>query len=75
MGKKLPPEDQLAPSHELGGEPTDEDVDMPELDDYDTDPADEGDEPVEIEPVAIPEEEDDGVEAELDTDGEGSREW
>lgn len=30
---KLPPKDQLAPSHELGGAPTDEDVPTPELDD------------------------------------------
>lgn len=36
MGK-LPPEDELEPTHTLGGEPTDEDAPMPELEDYDSD--------------------------------------
>ncbi|GAA1812242.1 hypothetical protein [Nesterenkonia flava] len=55
---KLPPEDELAPTHELGGDPTDEDVPTPDLDDYDTDPEPGLAEPVEVEHVAIPEEED-----------------
>lgn len=64
---KLPPEDQLAPSHDLGGEPTDEDVPTPELDDYDQDAEPDAEEE-ELEQVAIPEEEDDDVEAELGGD-------
>ena len=55
---KLPPEDQLAPSHELGGEPTDEDAPAPELEDYDTDPESDLDGPVELEHVAVPEDDD-----------------
>lgn len=64
---KLPPEDQLAPSHTLGGEPTDEDVPAPELEDYDSDPEPDLGE-VELEDVAIPAEEDADVEAELGGD-------
>ena len=55
---KLPPEEELAPTHDLGGEPTDEDVPAPDLEDYDTDPEPGLSEPVEIEHVAIPQEED-----------------
>lgn len=63
---KLPPEDQLAPSHDLGGAPTDDDVPTPELEDFNRDAEADDDEPVELEAVAIPEEEDDDVEAELE---------
>ena len=64
---KLPPENQLAPSHDLGGEPTDEDVPTPELDDYDSDPEPDMKE-MDLETVAIPEEEDENVEEELGGD-------
>lgn len=74
MAEKLPPEDELAPSHDLGGEPTDEDVEAPDLEDYDSDPEPNMEEE-ELEGVAIPEEEDDGVEDELDELDGGSTEW
>ncbi|WP_300345515.1 hypothetical protein [Nesterenkonia sp.] len=52
---KLPPEDQLAPAHDLGGEPTEEDLPAPDLDDYDTDPTPGQDHDIDIEHVAVPE--------------------
>ena len=75
MAEKLPPEEELAPSHELGGEPTDDDVDAPELDDYDTEPEYDDGDAVELDDVAIPEEEDDDVEDELDELDGVSSEW
>ncbi|GAA4916052.1 hypothetical protein [Nesterenkonia rhizosphaerae] len=67
---KLPPEDQLEPTHTLGGDPTDEDIPAPELEDYDADAEQGLGDPLDIPTIAIPENEDIGVEAELEGEGD-----